>query len=1364
MIKDSLLTKVFAQIKEPAVIISVRPDGITIEAANPAYCTRIAHAEEDLVGYDLFSFLVLGQADAGRLMDSMGRIGSHHPEECLILSGYFPGDYPTAGYGKSLEIHSILLAPQSSGFIILQTLREEPCPVLQKLIPLHGVMPKIQDVVEAVFKVSNEPIVLLDDQLRITAYSTRFYKLYMEYLGRAIEVGRNILYYLQEDQRVILIEICERVLNGFSEQSEIIFPVTENISKNLFLSFAPIIGPSGSVVNIVVSAREKLSTILEASPDVICTLNQFGYFISVNAASSHMWGYSPSEIKGKLLADLLHPNDGVAMKKTVKLIVEGVEIGPFENRLRRADGSYIPLLWSARWDAEECVIYSVAKDLTEKQLADGRRKTSEERFRSLVQDGSDLVAILDGEGNYVYVSPTSLSVLGIVAEDFIGKNAFDFIHLADKDKTLAEFAKLGVKAKITLPPFRFCHGDGSWRWIETVITDLREDAAVLGIVANSRDITERINAQKTVLLTNERYRFVTKATSDAIWDWDMQTNKIYWGEGFQRIFSWQLHKLSSDSGTWLSLVHPDDIFRVENRLKQLLKTRENRWTEEYRFKRADGGFSTVSDRAFIVRDNEGNAIRMVGAMQDISSKRKAEQQMKLLESVITQTSDMVMITDSGVDPSIIYVNDAFCVVTGYGAEEVKGRSPRILQGEKTDSNELDRLEKCMRGGEPCQISVINYKKNGSEFWNSVSVAPVFDDDGSYSHYISIGRDVTTQIILQDQEKIILLVSEVFNKSQGLVDAMEKTLRLLTRTRKYTYSEIWTLDHDCTRMSQMCRFNKGRENEIVRGEKEPFLKVKKSQGFAGKVWKTGKVLSGTIAITSSNLRGADDASKDLTYPVCGIPLLYGKEIIGVLVLGSLEFNSNWDSEEILRQLGIHLGAEIKRKQLEQELGQIFDFAPDIIAISDFDGYFKKINPAASDLLGYTEKELMSRPFTDFLHPEDRIETLERIKAQRAFGSTYYVEERYLTSAGKFKWLAWTSHAIEDRGVIFSVGKDITDRKDLEGLLVRSNSLAKIGSWEIDLPAGTVYWSDVMKEILETDPGFKPDLNSGIANFRSDDDRFKIRKRLDDCMIHGLPWDEELEILTFKGNPKWIRTIGQAEMLDRKCIRIFGSFQDVDLRKRAEIEAGAALGDLEESEKRYSDLFHLSPLPMWVYDYQTLRFLDVNRTALAHYGYTYEEFMSMTIRDIRPAEEIQAMEDTVRMTTELGSQFYQGVFRHHKKGGEVIDVEIKSNVINFKGKRAKVILVNDITERLRYFKVLERQNSLLKEISWMQSHVVRAPLAKLMGLVTLLLKGSIMDRKKQKQLLRYIELCAAELDGIIGEITKKSENQEKLSRLQ
>jgi len=207
----------------------------------------------------------------------------------------------------------------------------------------------------------------------------------------------------------------------------------------------------------------------------------------------------------------------------------------------------------------------------------------------------------------------------------------------------------------------------------------------------------------------------------------------------------------------------------------------------------------------------------------------------------------------------------------------------------------------------------------------------------------------------------------------------------------------------------------------------------------------------------------------------------------------------------------------------------------------------------------------------------------------------------------------------------------------------------------------------------------------------------------------------------------------------------------------IERNKILVNLRKSEQRYSDLFHFSPLPMWVFDQETLKFLDVNDAAIQHYGYSYEEFLEMDITQIRPKEDMPALNRSRKMERKPHENIFHGEFTHLKKNGERIRVEIRSNSFDYKGRKAQIILVNDVTERNRHIEAVEKQNEILKDIAWTQSHVVRAPLARLMGLVSVLHNGKIEENQKE-DFYEHIQKSAEELDEIIKGVVDISQQIE------
>jgi PAS domain S-box-containing protein len=150
---------------------------------------------------------------------------------------------------------------------------------------------------------------------------------------------------------------------------------------------------------------------------------------------------------------------------------------------------------------------------------------------------------------------------------------------------------------------------------------------------------------------------------------------------------------------------------------------------------------------------------MIGAIQDITKQKEEEQRLKLLETVITQTKDAVVITDTDTSeypiPNIIFVNEAFTKMTGYKPKEVIGKSPIMFAGPKADMKELEKLSNAIQKYKECFIETISYKKNGSEYWVNFSMIPVTNKDGEHTHWISIQRDVTKEKEQQSEREQLI---------------------------------------------------------------------------------------------------------------------------------------------------------------------------------------------------------------------------------------------------------------------------------------------------------------------------------------------------------------------------------------------------------------------------------------------------------------------------------------------------------------------------------------------------------------------------------------------------------------------------------
>lgn len=168
--------------------------------------------------------------------------------------------------------------------------------------------------------------------------------------------------------------------------------------------------------------------------------------------------------------------------------------------------------------------------------------------------------------------------------------------------------------------------------------------------------------------------------------------------------------------------------------------------------------------------------------RDITDSKKQAALLQLFESVITRSADSILITSAepihSPGPQIIYANDAFTLMTGYQREDVIGLTPRILQGPGTDRKELDRLKEALVQWKPVEVELLNYKKNGEEFWVSISVVPVSNEKGWFTHWVSIQRDITAR--KREEELLKGKNQELENLSHYLQNIRENERELIAR--------------------------------------------------------------------------------------------------------------------------------------------------------------------------------------------------------------------------------------------------------------------------------------------------------------------------------------------------------------------------------------------------------------------------------------------------------------------------------------------------------------------------------------------------------------------------------------------------------
>ena len=509
---------------------------------------------------------------------------------------------------------------------------------------------------------------------------------------------------------------------------------------------------------------ETISLVARFTNNLVIITDDQAKIIWVNDAFTKIMGYDIAEIKGKKPSEFIH--GPLSDLYTSQLIKDAIKRNlPFKEEIIHYTKKKSPIWIMADGqpilgDSNQLLKYVIIEtDITFQKKQQEEIRRSESYLNAFFNSTDSILVLFDQSHRVITFNKKAEQIINsfinksIKVGDLISDLVLDsfreaFIHYATE--ALQGNAIQNREVKI--------EGMDVW-WSIRFLPFYDSSQKIIGASFTAVDISERKEKEILLIENQKRFNLVTKATFDAIWDWDIEKDTIYRGEGFHSLFGYFPGTLKNDTAIWDNLIHQDDFEKVTASFNEILHSDQTNWIEEYRFLKANGEYTYVRDKAIIVRNDDGQALRVVGAMQDIDSQIKKEALLKIFESAITNTSDAVVITDvtsgESTDIKIIYVNDAFTGMTGYKVDEVIGKSPRFLQGPLSDQFELARLKDAIQNWKSCEIETVNYKKNGDPFWVNISIIPVANALGEFTHWVSIQKDVTERKNHMEERELMI---------------------------------------------------------------------------------------------------------------------------------------------------------------------------------------------------------------------------------------------------------------------------------------------------------------------------------------------------------------------------------------------------------------------------------------------------------------------------------------------------------------------------------------------------------------------------------------------------------------------------------
>ncbi len=594
-----------------------------------------------------------------------------------------------------------------------------------------------------------------------------------------------------------------------------------------------------------------------------------------------------------------------------------------------------------------------------------------------------------------------------------------------------------------------------------------------------------------------------------------------------RQFGYQPDDLRAGDPPFTEIVHPDDLDEVAREVREHTAARRDRFRQEYRIVDAGGNVRWVADHTAVLRDEQGDVLAYQGLLLDITERMEASETLRRQAMVLDQIQDLVTVTDA--DGVITYVNGAVCRMLGRTREELIGlRVSEFGENPQAGATQQEILRETLRTGS-WRGEVVNVDRDGREIPLDCRVRAVRDSSGQTVALCGISTDITRQ-----------------KQNEDALRALAERLELAKSS-----AEIGTWDLDLV------------SNELYWDERMYEIYGVAPDDFVGEYDAWQRALhpddhAEAIEAYHAAVRGDKEFHPEFRIIRPGGEVRYVEAHAVVL---------REDSGKPVRMIGANMDvtgrriAEQLRQASEERFRILVENVNDIIYSVTPDGMFTYVSPNWQELMGEPAEVAVGRHFAEYVLPEDAgicADFLQKVLDTGKKQSS--IDYRVTRADGLVRWHTSTGSPLtdDDGKVIGYVGvaRDVTEQKRRQQALQRSEQfltqtgrMARVGGWEIDLRTNTVHWTPVTCEIHELPPGYQPDVDTALEFFPPES-REPLQEAIHRAVEFGEAYDLELDFVTSKGNKLRVRTIGRPVMEDGKCIRLYGTFQDITERHSLE----------------------------------------------------------------------------------------------------------------------------------------------------------------------------------------------------------------------
>ncbi len=388
-----------------------------------------------------------------------------------------------------------------------------------------------------------------------------------------------------------------------------------------------------------------------------------------------------------------------------------------------------------------------------------------------IESASDLISVTDAESRFVFVNEAFLRAYGYARQEVLGRTP---ALLEPSDDVRREILAATMQGGWTGDLVNH-RKDGREFPVSLSTTVIRDsDGGILGLLGVARDISERKRADEALRKSNERFELAALATDEVICEWDFTTRTTWWSHSCERVLGYGPEAVRTDEAWWREKIHPDDRERVMLGWRQALGGRAQHWAEEFRFRHSDGEYAVVGGVGYIVRDATGKALRMIGALADVTFRKQAEVVEGRYQALVESSEDAILSTD--LDGLVRSWNPAAERLYGYPAEQIIGRNIAVLEPPERAGEQATLRERLVRGERPPPYETTRRRRDGSIVEIATTLSPILDGEAKLVGVSAVVHDITER---KRTEAALRRLAAIVESSDDAIMSTDTAHRILT---------------------------------------------------------------------------------------------------------------------------------------------------------------------------------------------------------------------------------------------------------------------------------------------------------------------------------------------------------------------------------------------------------------------------------------------------------------------------------------------------------------------------------------------------------------------------------------------------------